>query len=430
MNKEQLKKQIFSDIDSNRDYYVNYLMNMVRVPAEVFKTTYAQELVKTTMEEDGFSLDCFPCGTEEFKDLSDFHAYPENLEQRDDVENVVGVIKGTKAGSGKDLMLIAHIDTAAVSDLTPDFSVKVEDGLMKGLGVGDSKGGVAMMLLGARAVLDQHKDLEGSLTMLSSIGKRGAIGTLTAMKRGYSADVGVYLHPAETGHGFHEIKNFSMGMLDIHIVVKGKSGKIFDELDYSEISAVYEGMKVVDALRKLDAERQTKHVFSDGEMKGKSFTKMEMFGFVSSDFYMNDVRRVDIDVRINFGDDESVDDVFEEVKAYLTESLKDSEWLSANPPEVTKGVFKGSPVCVSPESDVIKLVEGAITEVKDFDDFIYQYHGSSEVRLPNLYGNTPTVGIGPLCYNLGSLEKVEALDVDDYIAGIKIVAALIVDWCC
>lgn len=430
MTKQELKQQVFADIDSNKGAYIDYLANMVRIPSEVFEPTYAQELVKGTMQQDGFQLDCFPCGTEEFKDLDDFHAFPKNLEFRADIENVVGVKKGTKSGTGKDLLLIAHIDTEKVSKLTPDFSVAVEDGLMKGLGVCDSKGGVAMMLLGAQAVLKRKPELDGDLTMLSSIGKRGAIGTLTAMERGYHADVGVYLHPAETGHGFHEIKSFSMGMLDVHIVVKGKSGKLFDELDTSEVSAVYEAIKVVEALRKLDAERQAKHVFDKGPMAGETFTKMEMFGIKSSDFYMNDVRCCEIDVRFNFGYDETVGDVFENVTSYLKEYFKDDPWLSVNPPEVSKGVFKGTPVYVDPESPVVKLVEGAIKEVKKFDDFIYQYHGSSEVRLPNFYGKTPTIGIGPLGYNMGSLDQVEALDINDYIDGIKVVAGIIIDWCC
>ena len=428
MQKNELKKLVFAKIDKNAQNYYDFLESMARIPSEVFKTTYAQELVKSKMTDMGLALDVFPCMTDEVKDLDDFHAFPENYEFRDDIENVIGVKDGKSADNGKSLMLIAHIDTEAVNDVTPDTSVVVENGQMKGLGVADSKGGVAIMLLGAEAVLKENPDLDGSLTLLSSIGKRGAVGTLTAMKKGYHADIGVYLHPAETGHGFHEIKNFSMGMLDIKITVRGKKGILFDELDHSEVSAIDKGCEVIEALRKFDAERQTKHYFQEGELLGKPFTKLELFTANSSETIMGDCLRFDIAARINFGYDETVGSVFQDLQDYLKEYFKNDPWISANPPEVSKGVFKGTPVYVEPNSAVIKLVENTIKEVKHFDDFIYQYHGSSEVRLPNLYDNTPTVGIGPKCFGLGT-PTVEALDLADYIDGIKVVAGLIIDWC-
>ncbi|MEG2213451.1 MAG: M20/M25/M40 family metallo-hydrolase [Clostridiales bacterium] len=428
MQKEALKKLVFADIEKNAQSHIDYLANMSRIPSEVFKPTYAQELVKSKMTDIGFDLDVFPCMTDEVKDLDDFHSFPGNYEFQADVENVVGVKPSKQANNGKSLMLIAHIDTEAVNNITPDTSVTVENNKMIGLGVADSKGGVAMMLLGAEAVLRQQPELEGSLTLLSSIGKRGAIGTLTAMKKGYHADVGVYLHPAETGHGFHEIKNFSMGMLDVNITVHGKAGVLFDELDHSEVSAIDKGCEVIEALRKFDAERQSKHTFKDGKLQGKPFTKVELFKANSSELVMGDCLRFDIAARVNFGYDETVGSVFNELQEYLKEYFRNDPWFSANPPEVSKGTFKGTPVQVAPESPVIKLIEGVVTEVKHFDDFIYQYHGSSEVRLPNLYGNTPTVGIGPVCYGLGTTNK-ESLDLADYIDGIKVVAGLIIDWC-
>lgn len=428
MEKTELKKLVFEQIDQNKDQYIKYLESLSRIPAFIYETTHAQELVKTTMSDMGLELDVFPCTVDDAKDLDDFHAFPRNYEFAPNVENVVGVKKGSKGG--KSLMLIAHVDTEAPNKLTPDTSVTIKDGKMSGLGVADSKAGVAMMLLGAEAVLKNQPELAGDLTLLSSIGKRGAIGTLTAMQRGYSADLGVYLHPAETGHGFHEIKNYSMGMLDFHIQVKGKSGKLFDELDYSEVNAIDQGMKVVAALRKWDSARQSKHRLAANGLEPQSYTKIDLFTAQSSDFYMCDALCFDITGRVNFGYDETVQSVFEEMKLFLLDYFKDDPWLSKHPPLIEKGVMKGNPAYVPPETEVVKLVERVITDVKQFDDFIYQYHGSSEVRLPNNYGHTPTVGIGPNCGGLGTRDQIEWVDLEDYIAGIKIAAGLIIDWCC
>ena len=81
------------------------------------------------------------------------------------------------------------------------------------------------------------------------------------------------------------------------------------------------------------------------------------------------------------------------------------------------------------DEKIIRLLEKNITEVKGFDDFIYQYHGASDIRMPIIYGNTPTVGIGTLCGGLRAGIEKEWVDIEDFIAGIKVVSGLILDWC-
>ncbi|MEG1662000.1 MAG: hypothetical protein RR332_05725, partial [Clostridiales bacterium] len=62
-------------------------------------------------------------------------------------------------------------------------------------------------------------------------------------------------------------------------------------------------------------------------------------------------------------------------------------------------------------------------------DFIYHYHGSSDIRLPNIYGATPSLGIGPCCGGRDEFKTKEWLSRADYIDGIKIAASMIIDWC-
>jgi len=426
MDKQTLKNTVFASIDENRQQFIDYLANLVRLPAFIYEPTHAQELVKTTMGEMGMTLDVFPCTTDDTGVEDDFHSLPQNYIFDDKVENVVGVKKGD--GSAASLMLIAHIDTEPLSELTPDTSVVIKNGQMHALGAADSKSGVAMMLLGAKAALAACPKLGGDLTLLSSIGKRGAVGTLTAMQRGHHADMGVYLHSAETGHAFHEIKNYSMGMLDVRVTVTGQNGKPFDEIDRSEISAIDQGVKVIQALRAWDEERSHSHLIEASGAAPRSYCKLDLFTAQSSDLFMNDALQFDVTGRISFGYDETVQSVFEDLKAYLTEYFRDDPWLSAHPPVVVKEAVKGNPVYIPPEAHVVQLTQQVITEVKGFDDFIYQYHGSSEVRLPNTYGNTPTIGIGPLC-GMGVRGQVEWVDLDDFIDGIKIVAGLIIEQC-
>ena len=67
------------------------------------------------------------------------------------------------------------------------------------------------MLEAVRTALHFRPDLGYDLTVMSILGKRGgAFGTLSALTKGYTANSTLYIHPAETGHGFREIKNISL----------------------------------------------------------------------------------------------------------------------------------------------------------------------------------------------------------------------------
>lgn len=423
MNKDAIKKQISID----REKCIDFLTSLIKVPSQDLKPTYAQELVRAKLRELGFSIDSFPCYVDEIKDLPDFCTYPGNLKSPDYIENVVG-LRTPPVEEAKSFLIHAHIDTACVNDATKDTVPEIKDGRIYGLGAADDKGGIAIMLMAAEAVLNTIGDLKGKLTLMSTIGKRGAVGTLTAFMKGYSADGAVYLHPAETGHGFREIKNYSMGTLDFKIKIKGKPGVYRDEIDKSEINAVNKGAEVIKALSDWDDQRRDRLKFAEGTFSGLPNTKVNIINAFSGDLLREDPLSFEIQCRMYFGLGETVDSVLKELETYLHKYFADDEWLSVNEPQIEKGELRANPVYIEKESELIRSVTENIATVKERDDFIYQYHGASDIRMPIIYGNTPTIGIGPLCGGLKPDER-EWMDIDDYIDGIKILAGLIIDWC-
>lgn len=429
MDKELLKKQIYKSIDEK--YAVSFLASLVRLPSQNFEPTYAQELVISQLGKMKFDVDVFPCETESIAGLPDFCGFPGNEKYLPLVQNVVGVKNGTAEGRGNALMLHAHIDTADPCPVTPDTRTEIKDGRLYGLGVADDKCGVAMMLLATESVLKYAPELKGRLTLMSTIGKRGAVGTLTACRRGYGGDGAVYLHPAETGHGLREIKSYSMGVVEIKVKVTGRQGRFHDEIDDSEVNAIEKGCQVIQAVRAWDKKRRSEHKFTceDGSFAGLPSTKADIIGCSFSDRVMEDVLNFEFTVQVNFGTDESYETVMEELRDWFKASFSEDEWLSENPPVLSLGARKASPVRMGRDEKIIQLLEKNITQVKGFDDFIYQYHGASDIRMPILYGSTPTVGIGTLCGGLRAGVEREWVDIEDYLAGIKVLAGLIVDWC-
>ena len=425
MDKSALKKKIFDSIDESA--CIDFLCSLIKVPSMNLEATYAQELVRAKMKELGFGIDSFPCYVDEIKDVPDFCPYPGNLISPASIENVVGVMEPAAEG-GRSFLVHAHIDTQGTNEGTPDTVPEVKDGRVYGLGAADDKGGVAIMLLAAEAVLKNVEELKGKLTLMSTIGKRGAVGTLTAFKKGYRADGAVYLHPAETGHGFREIKNYSMGTIDFKVLVKGKPGVYRDEIDKSEINAVHKGLEVVKAIDAWDDERRTRLKFAEGSFSGLPNTKVNVINAFSGDLLREDPLSFEIGCRMYFGLGENLDGVLDELRGFFKTYFAEDAWLSANPPEVVKGDLRANPVYIDKDSELIRSVTDNIAFVQGDVDFIYQYHGASDIRMPITYGKTPTIGIGPLCGGLKPEER-EWMDLKDYIDGIKVLAGLIVDWC-
>lgn len=423
--REKLKSRISDAVDETMA--IDFLKSLIHIPSESTRPVYAQELVRMKMEELGFSIESFPCETESLKDLDDFCNFKENMETSEDIYNIAAVKQGKE--NEKTLMLFSHIDTSERSEIIPDFHTEEKDGRIYGLGAADSKGGVALMLMAVQTVLKIAPELKNRLILLSTIGKRGSIGTLTAVRKGYRADAAVYLHPAETGHGFQEIKNYSMGAMDFIIDISGKPGVYRDEIDDSEISAIIKGGEMITAIEKWNQKRRKEHFFKEDTFKNLSNTKVNFLNAFSSELYREDALHFQITCRMCFGLEEDIHSVMDELKEYLREYFADDAWFSENPPQIRYGEIKATPVYVSRDTDLIRSVEANIKNVKHNDDFIYQYHASSDIRIPVVYGKTPTVGIGPLCGGLNEKDSPEWVDKQDYIDGIKIVSGLIIDWC-
>jgi len=96
---------------------------------------------------------------------------------------------------------------------------------------------------------------------------------------------------------------------------------------------------------------------------------------------------------------------------------------------IEKGPLRASPAMVDTDHSFVQMVQQNITEVTGITDFIHQYHGGSDIRLPILYGNCQCIGIGPSCHlpEANSKEK-EWISVDDYINGIKILARILYEF--
>ena len=415
-----MNKAVQDYINEHREEMIASLKELIESPSADGQDTKAQEIVKRELEKLGFRTEPFRMD-ERVKDCPDY--CDPDIVYAEGAYNLAGTRKGNR--SKRTLMLFAHIDTEKedyFGAFEDPYCAEERDGKIYGLGAADDKGGIAMMLEGLKAALAIKGNLDYDVTALSILGKHGgAFGTLSAMMKGYGGDDSLYIHPAETGHGFQEIKNISLGLLDMKLTVLGKPGILHDDLS----EGVNANTVMADAVKILDEYSRKKReecVFDFGSFRGQPSFVLNIGSLSSQGGYGNICEKAECLFRCRFFKPLTTESVFEEIKSFLEEKLE-GEWL------LEKGRSRAEAAMVENDDPFVRFVEKSISAVVGEQEFIHQYHGGSDIRFPILYGNSRCVGIGPYCElpKQGSGEK-EWIDIDDYLKGIAILTTILLDY--
>ena len=420
-------KQILNDIDNDRAQLVNGLQSLISLCSSDGKATPAQELVLRQLQEMGFETECF---REDGRAalLPDYCPY--DFQYDEGAYNVAGRLKG--CGGAPSLMLFGHIDTEAedyFGSFDDPYHSYIKDGRIYGLGASDDKGGIAMMLYAVKYLKKHLPTLPYDLTVMSIMGKHGGgFGTLSALVKGYTGENSIYLHPAETGHGFAEIKNISLGIVDLDITVDGAAGLPHDDLDTGKNASVAAAY-VATYLEEFNRMARDKYRFDFGSFAAQPSFILNI-GSIKADGGYGGINLVaKIGARIRFFTPFSVDSAVDAVTQYVKQRCEEDGKVNFANVHIQKGAFRATPAMVDTDSPFVQLIRQNITSVTGITEFIHQYHGGSDIRLPILYGGSQCVGIGPACslpqQNSGEMEW---MSIDDYIDGIKILVSILYNY--
>lgn len=420
-------ERILKDIDDNRDEIIKGLQSLIELESSDGKATPAQEFVKKELDEMGFETECF---REDERAALQADYCPYGFSYDEGAYNVAGRIKGE--GKAPSLMLFSHIDTEAedyFGKFENPYKSYIKDGRIYGLGASDDKGGVAMMLYAVKYIKKHIPVLPYDLTVMSIMGKHGGgFGTLSALMKGYTGKNSIYLHPAETGHGFAEVKNISLGIIDLDITVKGEPAAAHDDLDpgvNASVGAAY----VATYLEEFNRMTRDEYRFTFGSFKGQPSFILSIGSINADGGYGGVNRKATISARIRFYSPFTIDTVVSAVTEYVKKRCDEDKKVSFDRVTIEKGPFRATPAIVETDSPFVKLIEKNITKITGIDEFIHQYHGGSDIRFPILYGDSQCVGIGPSCV-LPEKDsgRMEWMSIDDYINGVKILAGILLDY--
>ena len=417
--------KILNDIEQSKDELIQGLMNLIELESSDGKTTKAQTFVEKELKELGFEVSAFKGIDERCLNLDDY--CPLDSPFHPEAYNVAGVSKSDS--DCPSLLLFAHIDTESeeyFGHFDDPYKAEIRNGKIYGLGSSDDKGGIAMMLYALKFVKKHLKTLPFNCTVLSILGKHGgAAGTLSALVKGYRADYGIYLHPAETGHGFAEIKNISLGAVDLNISVSGKPGRQHDDLDTGTNASVLISQIAI-WLEEFNQLMRKKHRFDFGSFKNEPSFILNIGSITSSAGYGGICQKAEMKVRIRFFFPLTLSEVISQVKQFLKDKIESSSLMEFSQLTIEKGPLRAGPAVVETESPFVQMIQKHIHDETGINEFVHQYHGGSDIRLPILYGNCQCVGIGPSC-NLPEQDsnQREWISADDYLTGIKILARIL-----
>lgn len=189
----------------------------------------------------------------------------------DEAGNVYGLLSNTASAAQTEakpgvrpLVVSAHLDTVFPFDM--DLSLKRENGMLHGIGIGDNSMGVAALIGLIWLIRERQLALKGNLWMVANVCEEG-LGDLRGMKAivaRYGSDVLAYLvlEGMALGHVYHR----AVGVRRYRITCSTKGGHSWS--DYGQLSAIHELSKLVVQLTSLALPREPRTTMNVGRISG------------------------------------------------------------------------------------------------------------------------------------------------------------------
>jgi len=192
----------------------------------------------------------------------------------DEVGNVYGLFSrvaqsthptGSHAKSdARPLVVSAHLDT--VFPIEMDVSVRRENSLVHGIGIGDNSMGVAALMGLVWLIREREIHLKGDLWLVANVCEEG-LGDLRGMKavvERYGENVLAYLvlEGMALGHVYHR----AVGVKRYRITARTKGGHSWS--DYGHLSAIHELSKLVVQLTSLELPKEPRTTMNVGKISG------------------------------------------------------------------------------------------------------------------------------------------------------------------
>lgn len=349
-----------------------------------------------------------------------------DYEGRDDVVVTVG------APDGPSLALYAHLDVVPVDPNTEwsydPWGGEVMDGRIYGRGSSDCKGGAAVAMVACEILRDLAPPMHGSLQAQFVVEEEaGGNGTLAAIMAGVRADAMIQLEPT----GTRSLIVSNRGAQFFRIRVPGVEAGV--EYQHSLSSAIDNAIVVVEAVRAYSLMREAtiQHPLYSGlsgvetPMLGETIAPLAVCRFMAGEWPSTVPGKAVLEGTIECMPGESLEAVVSDFEAYLARIASQHPFLSAHPPVFERFGLMLEPAAIPVDSPIVTAISRASAQVLGYQPSVIG-GGGSDLRLPVLYANCPTVLYGPSGGMIHSVD--EYVEVDQLLNCLRVILATACDW--
>jgi acetylornithine deacetylase/succinyl-diaminopimelate desuccinylase family protein len=314
--------------------------------------------------------------------IRDLGLVAEAYDCRPDKPNVVGLLSGKKRRPV--LMLNGHVDTVPVGDkesweVDPHAAV-VKEGRIFGRGAADMKGGLAAMLMAAKAIVEAGVELSGTLMLAAVVDEEvppGGLGTRDLLEKGYRSDYAIIGEPTEL-----RVQTAHKGALWLEVTTKGKSAH--SSTPRLGVNAIYGMSKLCLLLEAMLPELEK----NSHPLVGNPSINVGTIQGGTSGNTVPELCRVVVDRRLIPG--EKLADVKESLNRVLEKVRIENPQLRIE----TRVLVEGEPSETSAGDPIVKASREAVMQVKRKDPGVTGFTATCDMRLLVAKG-IPTVILGP-----------------------------------
>ena len=422
---------IRKDVEEQEAHHINVLREGLKASLTDlagFQHWIGEEMKRIGMEVEEFLVD----PAELLNQPAQRKTLRENPSALNRGPNMVGKVAGKGPGHG--MLLFGHADkppeTSEWGRKHPDL---VEDGnRLQGPGIADDVAGLTSMLGAVETFVRLGMEPQGDLLVASILGKQlGVFGTYGLMSRFGPVDAAIYAHPAESGNGLGDLKMTSLGMVEFHITIEGKSPDTTEphQTIYSKsaVSAAEKGFYIAQGLLKWAAELAEQVFYRHAELEkltGQGFA-LSIGSFVTgTDNLVYEIpTRCVLKGVVNFPPAVTLEMMQAELKGALDNLVKQDAWLAQSHAHLEWGDVIAESCQSDENSGFLLMAKQAIKDVTGKTPRYNYGHSASDLRYPMLWWNAQGFGVGPLAGDMGT--ETEYVERKEYLDTIIVLAEIL-----
>ena len=416
----ELAGEIGRAVEDRRGEAVGLLQELVRIPSVTGEEGAVQEVVERALSERGLAVDRWEATPEEIGPYAEHVGEQEAYAGR---PNLVGRCRGS--GSGRSILLNAHVDTVAGGDPAAwsrdPFSGEVEGDLLYGRGSCDMKGGLVTYLVALDALAGLGLELRGDVSVAATVGEEnGGLGALSTILRGYRADAALITEPTRL-----RLVPAQGGSLVFRLTVPGRSAHaaVRDE----GVSALEKFIPLFEDLVRLEEERNaTLHHPLYEHMRNKAPINI---GVVRAGNWASTVpESLVAEGRVGLVPGEELEPFRDLVAGRIAAAADRDPWLEEHRPELEWFGGQFAPAEVAPEAPICEALKRAHELATGEEPVVEGAPYGADMRLFIRFGEMPCV-----MYGAGDINAAHAPDehvsITELMTATRTVACLLADWC-